>query len=212
MNLSTWRRRPARASQFLILLVLLASTCLVTRADERTVPPAAESQPRVYLPLLTLGSGATTPNDPVAVRFVDDVGRAAHAAIGPDGGTLSTTAADGTRFELVVPAEALDFAEVITMTPVLRAENLPLSGGLIGAVNLEPAGLTFYEPATLRIIPAALAPGFMTIRFAYNGSGEQFHLRPLAFSAGSTQLQSDELDIPMPIVTLRPVGAGRGSQ
>src|SRR5215207_6177500 len=190
MNPSTWRQL-ARASQFLILLVLLASTCLVTRADERTVPPAAESQPRVYLPLLTLGSGATTPNDPVAVRFVDDVGRAAHTTIGPQGGTLSATAADGTRFELSVPAEALDFSETITMTPVLRAEKLPLSGGLIGAVNLEPAGLTFYEPATLRIIPAALAPGYETIGFAYNGTGEQFHLHPLTPSAGNMQIQAE---------------------
>src|SRR5215210_3774907 len=82
-------------------------------------PRAQELQPRVYLPLLTLGSGATTPNDPVAVRFVDDAGRAGHAAIGPEGGTLSATAADGTRFELIVPAEALDFRETITMTPVL---------------------------------------------------------------------------------------------
>ncbi|HEU5101447.1 MAG TPA: hypothetical protein VFU22_20635 [Roseiflexaceae bacterium] len=131
---------------------------LSARAYRAPTPSRAQEQRyAVYLPLV-VGSAATEPGNPAPARFIDDAGRAAHAAIGPEGGTLSAMAADGTRFELVVPAQALDFSEAITMTPVLRAESLPLSGGLIGAVNLEPTGLTFYEPATLRIIPAALAP------------------------------------------------------
>lgn len=174
-------------------------------------PRAQEQEHAVYLPLV-IGSAASGPGNPIPVRFVDDSGRAAHAAIGPQGGTLSATAADGTRFELSVPAEALDFSETITMTLVLRAENLPLSGGLIGAVSLEPAGLAFYEPATLRIIPATLAPGYQTIGFAYNGSGEQFHLRPLAPIPGAVQLQAAEIAITMEIISIRPYGVGRGSQ
>jgi hypothetical protein len=193
-----------------LLFVLIAFGAHLSGVSAQ--PRAQEQKHAVYLPLAIGGGAAARPVDPVAVRFIDDTDRAAHAAIGPDGGTLSATAADGTRFELVVPAEALDFTETITMTPVLRAENLPLSGGLIGAVDLEPAGLGFYQPATLRIVTPAPAPGFETIGFAYNGAGEQFHLRPLALGAGNIQIQAAEVTISIEIVSIRPVGAGRGSQ
>ena len=110
--------------------ILAVAIALLGSQITQAQPPAPAAEHTLYLPVIT-GSAKSSPVDPVPVRFVDDVSRAAHAAIGPEGGTLKATAADGTRFELEVPAEALDFAEVITMTPVLRAENLPLSGGLI---------------------------------------------------------------------------------
>jgi hypothetical protein len=199
-----WR---AWAATMLAVTMLLTGS-LVTQAQ----PPEPTAEYAVYLPLVAGDGVATSPIDPVPVRFIDDVGRASHAAIGPEGGTLSATAADGTRFELLIPPEALDFTEVITMTPVLRAENLPLSGGLVGAVNLEPAGLDLYAPAVLRIIPLTLAPDLLTIGFAYNGTGEQFHLRPIAPSASAAQLQAAEIAITIEIVSIRPVGTGRGSQ
>jgi hypothetical protein len=191
-------------------IIFAMATALVGSQITQAQPPAPAAKYTIYLPRV-IGSAKTSPIDPAPVRFVNDLGRATHAAIGPEGGTLNATAADGTRFQLEVPAEALDFAEVITMTPVLRAENLPLSGGLIGAVNLEPAGLELYAPATLRIIPSKLAPNLMTIGFAYNGTGEQFHLHPLA-PAGNLQTQAEQIKITMEIVSIRPVGAGRGSR
>src|SRR5262245_7018422 len=194
----------------MLLLILIAFGANLSGAYAQ--PRAQEQRYAVYLPVAIGGAAASQPGTPVPVRFVDDAARATHAAIGPEGGTLSATAADGTRFELTVPADALDFTETITMTPVLRAESLPLSGGLVGAVDLEPAGLTFYQPATLKITPAALAPGFKTIGFAYNGTGEQFHLRPLAPGAGNVQIQDEEIDLEVPMPSIRPVGAGRGSQ
>jgi hypothetical protein len=73
------------------------------------------------------------------------------ATIGPDGGTVSATAADGTTYALEVPAWAVAQPVEITMTPVSAIEGLPLSGGLAGAVELEPSGTVLARSATLRI-------------------------------------------------------------
>ena len=163
-----------------------------------------------FLPLVIGGAG-TAPVS--AVRFVADSQRATHAAIGPEGGTLSAEAADGTRFELLIAPEALDFTETITMTPVLRAENLPLSGGLLGAVSLEPAGLDFYAPAVLRILSPTSASDLLTIGFAYDGDGAQFHLRPIAQPIEGAQPQvAEPLVNAMELTALRPVGMARGTQ
>jgi hypothetical protein len=207
MRLYPNQQRPRWATAIIFAIAIVLTGSQVTQAQ----PPAPAADYTIHLPLVA-GGAATRPTDPVPVRFIADVGRAAHATIGPEGGTLSALAADGTRFELLIPPGALDFTEVITMTPALRAENLPFSGGLIGAVSLEPAGLDLYTPAQVRIIPPTLAPGLMTIGFAYNGTGEQFHLRPLAPNAGTVQLQAEEIAITMEIVSIRPVGAGRGTR
>jgi hypothetical protein len=76
MNLSTWCRL-ARAGQFLILLALLASTSLISHADERTIPPAAELQPRVHLPLV-VGGGADSPSAQELIAAALKAGRIDH--------------------------------------------------------------------------------------------------------------------------------------
>jgi hypothetical protein len=208
-----------------IMLCLLALGLL-----SGTVHPAHADQPlahTIHLPLLAGGGKpgdppptptTPTPTPPTpeptrpVVQVAHDPGRAASAAIGPEGGELQATAADGTRFELAVPPGALEFTELITMTPALRAEGLPLSGGLLGAVSLEPAGLELYQRATVRIIPPAPAADLLTVGFAYSGSGERFHLRPLTPPAGASAQQVVEPAITMEIISIRPVGAGRGTQ
>jgi len=158
-----------------------------------------------------------TPTPPVALPAVvvkPDPGRAASAPIGPEGGTLSATAADGARIELVVPADALDFTEVITLTPASAVEALPLSGGLATAASLEPAGLALYRPATLRITPAAAPTGPHTVGFAFDGNGSEFHLRPTtAVAPGSRPdgVQAAANPIVQPVPILRGYGAGGAS-
>jgi hypothetical protein len=192
---------------------------LLVMALAALAPRAASSQERhvVYLPALR-NAGAPpaspTPTPPAgsrpAVQVTHDAGRAVAAAIGPEGGTLEATAADGTRFTLTVPPAALDFSETITMTPALAVAGLPFSGGLAGAVSIEPAGLALYRPATLQIASPAQAPAPLSIGFAYHGAGERFHLYPLA--PGAQLQQAAAPAITMEIISIRPVGAGRGSQ
>jgi len=214
MNTPISHRTVGLVSLALLVIVLLGNSAQAQPTSQQT----ASENYRVALPLVIGGSGggASPPANPVAVHFIHDASRSVHAAIGPEGGTLNAIAADGTRFELFVPPGSLDFIETITLTPVLRAEGLPFSNGPIGAVNLEPAGLSFYEPALLRVIPPALGAGPLTIGFTYDGAGEQFHLRPL-FPGSGQQLQpnaflTDAPVIGMQISSIRPVGVGSGNQ
>ena len=124
-------------------------------------------------------------------QVTPDSSNTATATIGADGGTIRATAADGTTYELVVPPEALDFDETISMTPIGAVEGLPLSGGLSGAVTLEPAGIIFYEPATLIITPATPLSGELTLGFAYDGAGEEFHLQRASGETSTTGFLPD---------------------
>jgi hypothetical protein len=78
--------------------------------------------------------------------------------IGPDGGTLTTTGLDGTQFTLDIPEGALLGPEFIKMTPVEQISDLPVPGGLVAAVDLQPSGLEFWEPAILTIDPPTDIP------------------------------------------------------
>ncbi|AWN21932.1 hypothetical protein DKM44_00675 [Deinococcus irradiatisoli] len=87
------------------------------------------------------------------------------------GGSLTTTGADGTRYQLTFPPNALADDTQITMTPLSAVGGLPFSGPLAGAVKLEPDGLKLYAPATLTITPAhPLAAGALS-PFSFGGPG-----------------------------------------
>jgi hypothetical protein len=83
-----------------------------------------------------------------------DRARAVSAEIGTGGGKLTATGANGTRYELTVPAGALDAQTSVTMTPIARAGGLPGGKSTGNGVQFAPDGLVFAEPAELRITPA----------------------------------------------------------
>ena len=95
---------------------------------------------------------------PVTVTTTVDQGRAVSAMIGPAGGSLTATGADGSRYVLEVPADALVVETEITMTPIESMEGLPLEDGLAAGVQLEPEGATFYDFVTLTIEPGEAIP------------------------------------------------------
>ena len=182
--------------------------------------------------MLSTGCGAL-PSAPQAgssdpFQVTPDSSQTATATIGAEGGTLSATAADGTTYELVIPPDALDFNETISMTPIRAVEGLPLSGGLAGAVTLEPAGIIFYEPATLIITPATPLSGELMLGFAYDGTGEEFHLQrasgetfttgflpdsPFMFNAMSALLTNASTPtLKLSVRSTRGYGAGSGTQ
>jgi hypothetical protein len=57
-------------------------------------------------------------------------------------------------------------------------EGLPLSGGLLGAVQLEPEGLVLLRPAVLTISLPQGTPPEEVVAFAYQENGEHVHLYP----------------------------------
>jgi hypothetical protein len=95
---------------------------------------------------------------PVTVTTTVDNSRAVSAMIGPAGGSLTATGADGSRYVLEVPADALVVETEITMTPIESMVGLPLDDGLAAGVQLEPEGMSFYDFVTLTIEPAEVIP------------------------------------------------------
>ena len=91
--------------------------------------------------------------NPVNLTVTLDGSRAATADIPVTGGTLSVTDAKGNKFTLTIPDKALASPETIRMTPVASAGGIPLSGNLVGAVQLEPEGLVLFQLATLTMEP-----------------------------------------------------------
>lgn len=159
------------------------ATAPVTTAAvvEATTAPTASAVPSATAaPVITL--------DPVTVSPTLDSAGAAGAVLGPEGGTLTATGADGSAFSLSVPAGSLFAATLISMTPVTALDNLPLSGGLAAGVQLEPDDLWLMVPATLVITPAlALAPEQQDF-FAYRGAGEDWHAYPPVTSTAALAL------------------------
>jgi hypothetical protein len=117
--------------------------------------------------------------DPLDVGVAVDPARSATALVTPSaGGTISATGADGTSYTLVVPPNALFDAVTVRMTPVTAIEGSPLSGGLVGAVQLEPAGLRLADVATLAVVPVQAIDAATTVGFGTEHAGTDFHLLP----------------------------------
>jgi hypothetical protein len=112
------------------------------------------------------------------VTIALDESAGAKGVISSTGGTLSATAADGTKFTLTIPEKALLSDQEIGLTPVSSIDGLPLSGGLVAAVDLKPDGLVLFQPATLTIEPAKGVSPKEYVSFSYNGSGEELFLYP----------------------------------
>jgi len=118
----------------------------------------------------------TTPGKPLDVKIQLDKKQTASEKISPDGGIVSMTSADGSRFILDVPPKALDVETMITMTALKSMDGAPLDNNKPTAVQLEPSGLFFNEMVTLTIVPAKEIPIKQQIIFGYEGDGKDYHL------------------------------------
>ena len=119
---------------------------------------------------------------------------ATHSASGvissEGGGEITATAADGTRFVLRVPDQALLSEAEITLTPVTAMEALPFTGGLLAAVQITPEGLPLLKPASLTVEPTGpvSTEGFLTVGVASFADGSDFRLHPSAVQGSSVSL------------------------
>lgn len=104
-----------------------------------------------------------------------DRGRAVATTATPEGTTVEATAADGTRFRLIVPARAVQTPTPITMTPVTAVPGLPLKR-LGGLVELAPHGLRLDVPAELEVRPAKPVDPRQAWPLAAAAGGKGFHL------------------------------------
>jgi hypothetical protein len=130
--------------------------------------------------LLALETLAVTLEPPVASSV--DGSRTASAVVPRAGGAVTTTGADGTVYTLTVPPGALGGATAISVTPVTAIANLPLTGGLVAAAQLEPAGLQLAQPATLTLTVPEPVNVAGLLGFLYSGVGAGFTVLPVAVS------------------------------
>lgn len=112
--------------------------------------------------------------EPIRVTAVPDAGRVVSARFGPEGGTLSATGADGSRFTLEIPAGALVQEVEVSMTPLTSVEGLPWESSQTVAVQLEPSGLAFYDYVTLVVEPAAPIPVDQQIPIGVGQEGDLY--------------------------------------
>lgn len=125
---------------------------------------------------------------PVQVHPVPETGQAASATMGSAGGTLTATAANGTRFRLDIPAKSVPDGTQITITPLSSLSGARWVGRLIGAVQLAPEGLVLVHGATLTITPARPVPVRDQVAVGYTGGGSDLHEVPLAPTTKQIQI------------------------
>ena len=99
--------------------------------------------------------------------------------ISEEGGVLATTASDGARYSLDVPAGALPDPTEVTLTPVASIAGLPVGAEALAAVHFSPEGLDFLQPATVTVeLPIGVNPDEVT-GFAFVGDGKQLYQYPV---------------------------------
>jgi hypothetical protein len=130
------------------------------------------------------GQAVASSTEPISLEVGLDQGHAASAFIGTQGGSLTTTGADGSRFTLEIPPGALIQDTGITMIPITSMTGLPLSGGMGAAVQLEPSGLAFYDFVTLTVDPAQEIALEEQIPIGYSGED---HALTIPFVAPGSQ-------------------------
>ncbi len=97
---------------------------------------------------------------------------------------VEATGANGVTYTLTVPPEAVEFLTAFGLTPVSSIDGLPLSGGLMGAVSVEPQGIEFNLPLLLEITPGEVAApalvgdGAMAFAVTPVTEGNEFYFIP----------------------------------
>jgi hypothetical protein len=165
---------------FILLLLLTLAAC-TTSTPNPNPNPNPNPQPRP-------DEDTRTPN-PHNVSIELDTARKTTGEITPAGGTLSATAADGTTFTLVFPENAVLSKLQVSMTPISNINDLPLTGGYIGAVHLEPEGMEFLEPVTLTIQAAQPFDASKLKGFNSHEMGEEFYLQLMTVSGQTITMQ-----------------------
>lgn len=122
----------------------------------------------------------TRPAQPLTISTTLDQARSSHVHVTTDGGTVTATGADGTRYTLTIPKDALLADRDITLTPIAAVDGQAIgNNGPAAAVQFEPEGLRFLTPATLRIDPAKPIPLEDQVAVGWHGGGQDTHLEPL---------------------------------
>src|ERR1035437_4088071 len=183
---------------FVLLLAFVLVSCQVASSKNSSSTNAGTTPASFPTQVVDF----TTPAEPLNVTIKLDDNVTTSKMIGPDGGSVSLTAKDGTVFILDIPANALDAKTNITITSVDSIEGAPLNDGSALAVQLEPSGLFFNEIVTLTILPGKAIPVKNQIIFGYENNGQDYHL---------AVVDPKSKDIQVKLMEFSGVGVGSGT-
>ncbi|HEX4906095.1 MAG TPA: hypothetical protein VFU93_11640 [Acidimicrobiales bacterium] len=138
-------RRSALLPAFLCAALLVAA-CSSSGDDDGTSAAAGDDG--------TEAAAAEAEEEPstgaaVPVTMELEAATAATGTVGPAGGSVFATAADGTEYALQIPPGALGEDTAITVTPLSGLDGLPEDTTLGFGASLEPDGLVFARPSWL---------------------------------------------------------------
>lgn len=176
----TQRGGAGRASRWLALLVLggvvgTTAGCAAAGPSAATGPSATTAGTFPPGPVAT----ASTPTIPIPdLANLDlDAARADHVTIGPEGGELEVTDANGIAYWLQVPEGALAAPTAMAAIPISRLAGQPEGTTLLAGIHFVPEGLGFWKSADLTItLPAAPSAGVVPV--AYGGDFSEPHRYP----------------------------------
>jgi hypothetical protein len=134
------------------------------------------------------GKPLQTPN-PLRVTVALDETTSTESVVLSAGGTVIAEGSDGTKYTLVIPENALLSDQEVRMTPVASIDGLPLSGGLVAAIELRPEGLLLFEPATLTIELPDDVSADSFLGFSFLHSGEELFLYPTEVTSNTIHVQ-----------------------
>jgi hypothetical protein len=154
------------------------TSALGTLLRPRAAPPAATEA--TLLPAV-----AGPVHLPAPATLVRDAAHASTHEVGPAGGTVVASAADGTTYTLTIPRGALRQPTAITLTPVTALTGLPQPLDLVAAVHGAPEGLRFALPAKLTVaLPQP--PGGVVLGLIVPDSAATLQVVPVAFASPNT--------------------------
>ncbi|HUG74760.1 MAG TPA: hypothetical protein VMM81_03700 [Acidimicrobiia bacterium] len=180
----------SRSVFLLVALSLVAGACSGDATPDTTAATGADTPTTASVdderPPLDTGE----PFGLEATVSLDEEGAVRSFVLSSEGATIEATGPDGTAYRLVIPPDALLADTLITMMPLTTVEG-EFVDGLVGGVDLRPAGLQFRESATLEIVPVRDVPIEHQVPFAYEGDGSRVGF-------GHIQLGSDSIALWVP--------------
>lgn len=163
---------------------------------------AAAGQTRFVRARAAQNYPARRPVNPLTVNPVVNAEVSASGVFEEWGGKLSLTNGSGHVFTLIIPPGALERTETITMREITQVGGLPLSGGLIAAVDLQPEGLLFNRMVRLDITPPTAVELRTLVGFNAENGGTRFGLQPSFLTNNTISLHLQHLTM---------AGAGSGT-
>ena len=160
-----------RGGRFLGVLIACAFAVAACGSGGTTADGSAVASGGASAPVSEAASAAASAGPTIGdVTVTQDEAAAVEQVIGPDGGSITAKATDGTTFVLTVPLGAMSSETRVTATPATL-------GGLdfpTYTVMFEPTGTQFMDWATLVITPASDVPLPDQFMYQLNDAATEF--------------------------------------